>query len=118
MFATSTVAVTASGAYIMSQKYVEGMPLYRQEQQWARFGVELSRQTMANWMLHGAQWLTHVYERMKAHLLRQDIACADETTLQVLREPGRAAEQKSYVHRVLESVDRSSPKRRTGTRTV
>jgi hypothetical protein len=81
----------------MSQKYVEGMPLYRQEQQWARFGVELSRQTMANWMLHGAQWLTHVYEQMKAHLLRQDIAYADETTLQVLREPGRTAEQKSYL---------------------
>ncbi|MEF3310863.1 IS66 family transposase [Paenibacillus sp. GYB004] len=46
---------------------------------------------------HGAQWLTHVYERMKAHLLRQDIAYADETTLQVLREPGRTAEQKSYL---------------------
>ncbi|GJM78170.1 hypothetical protein HMSSN139_06660 [Paenibacillus sp. HMSSN-139] len=87
----------SSVAYIMSQKYVEGMPLYRQQQHWARFGVQLSRQTMANWMLHGAQWLGHVYERMKAHLLQQDIVYADETTLQVLREPGRTAEQKSYL---------------------
>lgn len=92
-----SLASPSSVAYIMSQKYVEGLPLYRQEQHWARFGVQLSRQTMANWMLHDAQWLGHVYERMKAHLLRQDIVYADETTLQVLREPGRTAEQKSYL---------------------
>jgi transposase len=85
-------------AFIMSQKYVESMPLYRQEQQLARFGVELSRQTLANWMLHGANaWLSILYDRMKAHLLEQDIAYADETSFQVLREPGRAAEDKSYL---------------------
>jgi transposase len=94
---SGSLASPSSLAYLMSQKYVEGMPLYRQEQQWLRFGVALSRQTMANWMLHGAEWLSCVYERMKAHLLRQAIAYADETTLQVLREPGRTAEQKSYV---------------------
>jgi transposase len=92
-----SLASPSSVAYIMSQKYVESQPLYRQEQQWARFGVELSRQTMANWMLHGAKWLGYVYERMKEHLLREDIAYADETTLQVLREPGRTAEQTSYL---------------------
>jgi transposase len=85
-------------AYIMSQKYVEGMPLYRQEQQFARLGVELSRQTMANWMLQGAdRWLARLYERMHEHLLKRDILHADETTLQVLREPGRAAETSSYI---------------------
>lgn len=82
----------------MSQKYVDSMPLYRQEQQLARFGVELSRQTLANWMLHGANtWLSILYDRMKEHLLKQDIAYADETSFQVLREPGRAAEDKSYL---------------------
>jgi Transposase and inactivated derivatives len=85
-------------AYIMCQKYVESMPLYRQEQQFARYGVELSRQTLANWMLHSANtWLSILYDRMKTHLLAQDIAYADETTFQVLREPGRAAENKSYL---------------------
>lgn len=85
-------------AYIMSQKYVESMPLYRQEQQFARFGIELSRQTLTNWMLHGANaWLSILYDRMKVHLLEQDIAYADETTFQVLGEPGRAAEDKSYL---------------------
>ena len=85
-------------AFIMSQKYVQGLPLYRQEQELARIGVELSRQTLANWMLYGANhWLTLLYERMHEHLLKLDILQADETTFQVLREPGRAAETKSYL---------------------
>lgn len=85
-------------AYIMTQKYVESMPLYRQEQQLARLGVELSRQTLANWMIQGAdRWLSPLYARMHKHLLAQDILHADETTLQVLREPGRSAESTSYL---------------------
>ncbi|QGQ96179.1 IS66 family transposase [Paenibacillus psychroresistens] len=85
-------------AYIMSQKYVESMPLYRQEQQFARLGVALSRQTLANWMIHGADtWLRLLVERMHEHLLQKDILHADETTLQVLREPGRSAESQSYL---------------------
>lgn len=85
-------------AYIMNQKYGEGLPLYRQEQQFAGLGIELSRQTLANWVLHGANnWLRLVYDRLHAYLLKRDILHADETTLQVLREPGRAAETKSFL---------------------
>ncbi|WP_149029977.1 IS66 family transposase, partial [Effusibacillus lacus] len=70
---------------------------YRQEQQFARLGVPLSRQTLANWMIHGAdKWLRLLYHRMREHLLKQDILHADETTVQVLREPGRSAETTSY----------------------
>lgn len=48
-------------AHIMTQKYVESMPLYRQEQQITRFGVLLSRQAMANWMMAGADhWLVRL----------------------------------------------------------
>lgn len=54
----------------MTQKYVEAMPLYRQEQALARHGVELSRQTMANWMIQGAErWLEPLYRRMHKNLL-------------------------------------------------
>jgi transposase len=85
-------------AYVMSQKYVESMPLYRQEKQFERLGIELSRQTLANWMLHGANpWLNLVYDRMHQLLLKQDVLHADETPLQVLHEPGRTASQKSYM---------------------
>lgn len=85
-------------AYVMSQKYVDGMPLYRQEQSWLRLGVEFSRQTMANWMIQGSsRYLEYLYDRMHQHLLLLDIICADETTVQVLREDGRPAESKSYM---------------------
>jgi transposase len=92
-----SLASPSAVAYIMSQKFVEGLPLYRQEQYFKRQGLELSRQTMANWMLKGADWLEPVYSAMKQTLLAGDIVCADETTLQVLREPGRKATTDSYM---------------------
>ncbi|MCL5290179.1 MAG: IS66 family transposase [Firmicutes bacterium] len=92
------LASASAMAYIMSQKFVEGLPLYRQEQQFKRLGVDLSRQTLANWMLQGSgRWLSHIYHRMHEHLLKKDILHADETTLQVLHEPGRSAESTSYL---------------------
>jgi transposase len=85
-------------AYIIDQKYTNSMPLYRQEQQLSRLGIELSRQTMANWILNTADpWLKVIYDRMHELLLMRDILHADETTLQVLKEPGRPAESKSYM---------------------
>ena len=85
-------------AYIMDQKYTNSLPLYRQEQQFSRLGIDLSRQTMANWLLNAADpWLKIIYDRLHEHLLEQNILHADETTLQVLKEPGRSAETKSYM---------------------
>jgi transposase len=85
-------------AYIMSQKYVESLPLYRQERQFERLGIQLSRQTIANWILYGAnEWLQILYKRMHHLMLKKDILHADETTLQVLREPGRSASNQSYL---------------------
>lgn len=93
-----SIASASIIAYIMSQKYVDSLPLYRQEQQFARLGLDLSRQTMANWMIAAAdRWLTSLYDYMHAELLKRDIVQADETTLQVLHEPGRAAQAKSYL---------------------
>ncbi|WP_342580823.1 IS66 family transposase [Ureibacillus sp. FSL W7-1570] len=93
-----SLASASAMAYIMNQKYVEGMPLYRQEKQLERFGVYLSRQTLANWMIYGAtNWLSILYKRMHELLLENDILHADETTLQVLAEPGRKADSKSYM---------------------
>lgn len=85
-------------AYIMDQKYTNSLPLYRQEGQFSRLGIELSRQTMANWLLAAADpWLKIIYDRLHEQLLQKDHLHADETTLQVLKEPGRAAETKSYM---------------------
>ncbi len=85
-------------SFVMSKKYVEGMPLYRQEQQFAREGLDLSRQTLANWVVQGAdRWLRLVYERLHEELLSRRVLHADETTLQVLHETGRPAESTSYM---------------------
>jgi len=85
-------------AYIMTQKYCESMPLYRQEQYWSRQGIELSRQTLANWMIKGAKLhLDVLYKRMHQHLLQLDVLYADESTLQVINEPGRKATSSSYM---------------------
>jgi transposase len=93
-----SLASPSTMAYVMSQKYVDGLPLYRQEQQFARLGLELSRQNLANWVLHGAdKWLSHIYNRLHQLLLKRDILHADETSLQVLQEPGRPAQSKSYL---------------------
>lgn len=93
-----SLASPSAVAYIMVQKYLDAMPLYRQEQQFARLGVELSRQTLANWIIYAADiWLTVIYDRMHELLLQRDILHADETTVQVLHERGRAAQTKSYM---------------------
>jgi transposase len=85
-------------AHILYQKYVNGLPLYRQEQDFTRMGFPLSRQSMANWMIYASeQWLSPLFHVLKQYALQQDILHADETTLQVLREPGKSAESKSYV---------------------
>lgn len=82
---------------VLTQKFVDGLPLYRQEQIFARLGVELSRQTLANWMLKAAEWFEPLYERMRQALLARDNLKADETTVQVLHEPGRSASSQSYM---------------------
>lgn len=85
-------------AHVMSQKYVDSQPLYRQEQQFARLGLTISRQTLANWVIYGTdQWLSLLTDRMREYLLLQDILHADETTLQVLNEPGKSAQSSSYL---------------------
>ncbi|WP_089610479.1 IS66 family transposase [Dehalobacterium formicoaceticum] len=85
-------------AFVMDRKYTLAVPLYRQEQQFKHFGIDLSRQTLANWMIHGANdWLVHLYNRMHTKLIGHEILHADETILQVLREEGRTAANKSYM---------------------
>lgn len=94
----NSIASSSMIACVMNQKFVMGLPLYRQEQDFKRQGISISRQTMANWMVQASdRWLKQLYERMREHLLAKDILHADETTLQVLHEPDRKAESTSYM---------------------
>lgn len=99
-----------AAAYIATQKFVMGSPLYRQEQEWNRKGLMLSRQTMSNWLLRCAKdWLKPVYDALKAHLVQHDLLHADETELQVLHEDGKKAQTKSYMWLYRTSGDAAHP---------
>ena len=85
-------------AHIMTQKYVMYSPLYRLEQEFHREGLKLSRQTMANWLLNASDtWLRPIYDVLHMELCRETVLHGDETTLQVLKESGKAATSKSYM---------------------
>lgn len=93
-----SLASASSVADIMTKKYADGLPLARQEKIWAREGVELSRATMANWVIQCSQtWLKPLFKHMKQQLLTQDVIHADETTVQVLKEDGKSATSDSQM---------------------
>ncbi|HJD98266.1 IS66 family transposase [Mailhella massiliensis] len=97
-------------AHIMTQKFVMGSPLYRQEQELRRQGISLSRQTMSNWILRAAEdYLTPVYEQMHKELLGRAVLHADETTLQVLHEPDKKPQSESYMWLYRTSGDTDKP---------
>ena len=97
-------------AHIMTQKFVMGSPLYRQEQEINRKGIHLSRQTMSNWILRAAEdYLAPVYEQLHRELLKRDVLHADETTLQVLHEPGKKPQTDSYMWLYRTSGDTDKP---------
>jgi transposase len=98
-------------AHIMTQKYVNAVPLHRQEQDFSRNGIQLSRQTMANWMIRCVEdWLTPLYDRMKECLLKENqVLHADETVIQVLKEPGKKATTNSYMWLYRTSREASHP---------
>ncbi len=93
-----SLASPSSVAWVMYQKYANGLPLYRQEKDWKQYGLVLSRATMANWVIYCAEhYLKPVYEYCHRLLLEREFAMADETRVQVLKEPGRKAETDSFM---------------------
>ena len=97
-------------AHIMHQKFVMGAPIYRQEQELKRQGISLSRQTMSNWILRAAEdYLVPVYGQLHKELVKRDVLHADETTLQVLHEPDKKPQSKSYMWLYRTSGDTDKP---------
>ena len=91
-----SLASASTVAHVMYQKYANGMPLYRQEKDWANQGVTLSRATMANWIIRPShEWLEPLYNVMKKQLITEPVINADETVIQVLKEPAKTASAES-----------------------
>ncbi len=84
-------------AEIINQKYCMGVPLYRLETHFKNMQINIKRQTMSNWIISASNLLKPVYEQMHRELLSSDILHADETTLEVLEEPERKPQAKSYM---------------------
>lgn len=97
-FLPGGMATPEAVAWVMVQKYVMYSPLYRLEQEMRRMGVQLSRQTMSKWLTKACEaYLAPIYALLKKRVQTSDICHADETPLQVLHEPNRAPQQKSYM---------------------
>jgi hypothetical protein len=89
-------ASPSSVAWVMHQKFVNALPLYRQEKEWKTLGVNLSRATMVNWIIAASRdWLMPIVERMHQILLKEKYL--HETPVQVLNEEGRKNTTKSYM---------------------
>ena len=83
---------------IIVKKFADALPLYRQEQMWKRLGVDLKRNTMAHWVVLTAEtYLKPFSDAFLQELLRQAVIHADETVLQVNKEPGREATAESRI---------------------
>jgi len=84
-------------AHIMVSKYQDALPLYRQEQILRRIGIDIPRATLANWMIQVGNGIQPVINLLRDRLLSDDIIHMDETTVQVLDEPDKKAQSKSYL---------------------
>lgn len=90
--------VSASlAAAIINGKYVNAVPLYRLEQEFKRYGLAISRQNMANWMIRlGEEYIAVMYDYLHILLYDYHVIQADETPCLVNRD-GRKAGSKSYM---------------------
>ncbi len=84
-------------AHVAVGKYQDSLPLYRQEAILRRSGVELPRATLAGWMVKMGLLIQGLINLMREQLLDYDIVQMDETRVQVLKEPGKAATALSYM---------------------
>ena len=84
-------------SHITISKFLDSLPLYRQERILKRSGVELNRSTLANWVHKSAVVLSPLVKIMRDKIIEHDISFSDETPVQVLKEKNRRPEQKSYM---------------------
>ena len=92
-----SIATAGLLAYILIAKFCDALPFYRQESQFARIGAEISRANMCNWAMKVAVACQPLLSLLHQEIRSGPLINIDETTVQVLREPDRAATTKSYM---------------------
>jgi transposase len=91
------IATAGLLAHILVAKFVDALPFYRQEKQFSRLGVEIPRATMSNWSMKVAEACSPLLTILHGQIRSGPLINIDETTVQVLHEPGRAPTTKSYM---------------------
>lgn len=93
------MASASTVAWVMYQKYSNCMPLYRMESDLKlQLGIDIGRATLANWVISNASDLfTPIYDMMHRRFIARTFIMADETPVQVLKEPDRRAETRSFM---------------------
>ncbi|HEB89102.1 MAG TPA: IS66 family transposase [Deltaproteobacteria bacterium] len=84
-------------AQVATAKYVDGLPLARQEKILARLGIDLPRATLASWMIRCGELVAPLTDRLLEQIRGGAYVLADETPFQVLKEEGRRAASQSYL---------------------
>ena len=97
LFLPKSMADASLVAYTIILKYVDHLPLYRQEHIWARNKIELPRNTTCAWVMKSATLCEPLVNVMRLELIKSGYVQADETPTQVLNEPKRKNTQKSYM---------------------
>lgn len=93
-----SIATPSLVAGIMNAKYVNGMPLARQEREFARYNLNFSTKTMANWIIGCAnRYLKPLYDRMKEEFLKSRYIHCDETRIQVIGEPDQKGTTQNWM---------------------
>jgi transposase len=87
----------AALAWVVTSKSMDALPLYRQAALLGRFGGDLSRNTLAASIVRVGEAVQPIINLLRDHLLDADLVHGDETTIQVLKEPGKKAQTKSYL---------------------
>ena len=106
-----SVATPSLVAGIINAKYVNGMPLARQEREFARYDLNLSTKTMANWIIQCAdRYLQPLYNLMKEELLRSKYLHGDETRIQVIDEPDQKGSTQNWMWVYLTDEYSDSPR--------
>lgn len=97
-------------AWLFHQKYELSLPLYRQEKEWQQYGLQVSRRTLANWIIRSSQdWLEPIYHVLRKVLNTEEVIHADETPYQILqRSDGRpaTADARIWLFQTIESCEK------------
>ena len=103
-----SIATPELMAHTIVTKYADHIPLYRQEAIWQRLDIDLPRSSLCAWILKTAELCKPLVRALRQLILQSKYIQADETTLQVLDEVGRANTAKSYLW-VYRGGDRAKP---------